>query len=236
MIRMTAERRVFSGFSTDETDAIAIPVEFFRDILPITGNLNELKLVLNVFWQFQQMETPFPYLSRAEILADRNFIEGLAGEDPNEALEEAAGMAVEHKLLLSAEHKDEVYYFLNDASGRAAHAAALRGEWAAAETAGLPAGHLREHTNIFRLYEENIGPLTPMVADMLKDAESSYPGAWIEEAMRIAVENNKRNWRYIEAILKRWQEEGKDERKNRKDAQKDRRAESGRDYSDLIKR
>ena len=27
--------------------------------------------------------------------------------------------------------------------------------------------------------------------------------------MQIAVENNKRSWRYIEAILKRWTTEGK---------------------------
>lgn len=236
MITNMPDHYTFSGFSTNDSDSIMVPVEFFREVLPIISDPNVLKLVLTMFWQFQRMETPFPYLTRTELLADDGFIASLQGNDPETILDEAVSKAVEYQILLFAQHESEAYYFLNDSNGRAAHAAAVRGEWAAVEAGGLPANYLRERTNIFRLYEENIAPLTPMVADMLKDAESIYPDVWIEEAMRIAVENNKRSWRYIEAILKRWQEEGKDERKNRKNAQKDRHEESGRDYSDLIKR
>jgi hypothetical protein len=48
-----------------------------------------------------------------------------------------------------------------------------------------------------------------MIADALKDSEKDYPAHWIEAAIREAVENNKRNWRYIQRILKRWETEGK---------------------------
>ena len=48
-----------------------------------------------------------------------------------------------------------------------------------------------------------------MISDILRDAEKTYPEDWIEEAMKIAVEGNKRSWRYVEAILKRWVSEGK---------------------------
>ena len=65
-------------------------------------------------------------------------------------------------------------------------------------------------TNTFAIYESNIGPLTPMIADSLQDAEKIYPADWIKDAIALAVENNKRNWRYCETILKRWQESGKD--------------------------
>ncbi len=64
---------------------------------------------------------------------------------------------------------------------------------------------------IFALYESNIGPLTPMIADALQDAEKTYPPDWIKDAIALAVENNKRNWRYCETILKRWQAGGKDD-------------------------
>lgn len=64
--------------------------------------------------------------------------------------------------------------------------------------------------NVFALYEENIGPLTPMLADTLDDAEKTYTLSWVVDAIALAVENNKRNWRYCEAILKRWQRDGKD--------------------------
>jgi DNA replication protein len=73
------------------------------------------------------------------------------------------------------------------------------------------------------LYEENIGALTPMIAEELKEAEDTYPAEWISDAFRIAVENNVRNWRYVSAILTRWKEKGRDERKNRRDTEKDRR-------------
>jgi DnaD/phage-associated family protein len=86
----------------------------------------------------------------------------------------------------------------------------------------LPVEPLPDLPNIFQLYEENIGPLTPMLADTLREAETAYPAAWIEEAMRIAVENNVRRWRYVEAILNSWKEEGRDEQ-DRRDTEKDRR-------------
>lgn len=69
--------------------------------------------------------------------------------------------------------------------------------------------------NIFALYEGNIGILTPLIADTLEVAEKDYPPAWIEDVIKLAVENNKRNWRYCEAILKRWKVEGKDDGKGK---------------------
>ncbi len=51
-----------------------------------------------------------------------------------------------------------------------------------------------ERPNVFKLYEENIGPLTPMIADALKDAENTFSPEWIAEAIELAVKNNKRSW------------------------------------------
>jgi DNA replication protein len=41
--------------------------------------------------------------------------------------------------------------------------------------------------------------------------ERNYPPDWIQEAFEIAVSNNKRALRYIQAVLKRWETDGKDE-------------------------
>lgn len=62
--------------------------------------------------------------------------------------------------------------------------------------------------NIFALYEQNIGVLTPLIADALKDAETTYPPDWISGAIAEAVASNKRNWKYVLAILARWQVDG----------------------------
>lgn len=66
------------------------------------------------------------------------------------------------------------------------------------------------HTSIFDLYEQNIGPLSPLIAEQLKEAQAQYPLEWLEAAFKEAVSHNKRSWRYISAILERWGREGKD--------------------------
>ena len=70
---------------------------------------------------------------------------------------------------------------------------------------GNPAGHpSADKPNIFSLYEDNIGSLAPILAEEMKEAEERYPWEWIREAFRIAAVENKRNWRYVAGILRRW--------------------------------
>lgn len=66
-----------------------------------------------------------------------------------------------------------------------------------------------ERPNIFILYEQNIGLLSPMIAEELRDAAEQYPEEWIAAAFREAVLQNKRKWSYIRAILRRWETEGR---------------------------
>jgi DnaD/phage-associated family protein len=75
--------------------------------------------------------------------------------------------------------------------------------------------------NIFTLYEQNIGMLTPMIAEELKEAEKLYPSDWIGGAFREAVRLNKRSWKYIARILERWAAEGKSDGKPGRDLEKE---------------
>jgi DnaD/phage-associated family protein len=140
-------------------------------------------------------------------------------------LEDALQRAVARGSLLKAElpgeNGSQAYYFLNSPRGRTAVDAIARGAWQPSGDPQQPIALDLERPNIYRLYEENIGPLTAMIAENLKDAEKTYPNDWIEEAVRIAVENNVRRWSYIQAILRSWQEEGRDEQ-NRGNTQEDR--------------
>jgi DNA replication protein len=84
------------------------------------------------------------------------------------------------------------------------------------------------------LYEQNIGPLTPLLAEELMDAERTYPASWLEDAFREAVELNKRSWRYVQRILERWAAEGKEhETSRRRDEQDWRRFLEG-DHADYV--
>ena len=101
----------------------------------------------------------------------------------------------------------------------------------AAVTHPLPAAVPEPTADIFTLYEQNIGAITPLIADDLKDAEQRYPAEWVRAAIRESVEANKRSWRYIASILRRWESEGPDYEKPERDPEREwlaRRYSSGK--------
>ena len=68
------------------------------------------------------------------------------------------------------------------------------------------------------LYEQNIGAITPLLADIIRNATIDYPQeSWYQPAFEIAIKNNVRKWEYIDAILDGWKRNyfgWKPERKN----------------------
>lgn len=219
----------FRGFTEGKVHLTPIPGQFFRDLLPEIDHLGELKVTVYVFWRLDRMESAFRYLRRADFIEDAGFIGGMGNnlQEAEAALDDALERCVERGTLLKAtlalEEGEEVLYFLNSPKGRAAEQAVSRGEWRPSGDPRAPLDLSLERPNIFQLYEEHIGPLTPMIAETLREAEDGYPAPWIEDAIRRSVENNVRRWSYVEAILRRWQEEGRHDRKDRRDTEKDRR-------------
>lgn len=74
---------------------------------------------------------------------------------------------------------------------------------------GRPARVASIRPGIFKLYEQNIGLVTPIIADRLVEALELYPEEWIADAIAAAVSYNRRNWRYIQRILETWATEGR---------------------------
>ena len=213
----------FKGFTDAETFT-PLPDSFFHQILKEIHDTAELKVTLYLIWRVDHMEGPFRALSKMDFSVKDL---GLSAEEIKTGLEKA----VQRGTLLKVQKGTAVYFLLNSPRGRAALQAFETGQWN--PKTGISAPPV-ERPNIFKLYEENIGPLTPLIADMLKDAEDVYPPEWIAEAIELAVTNNKRNWKYSEAILKRWKEEGRGEKQDRRDTEKDRRKYVEGKYSDFI--
>jgi DnaD/phage-associated family protein len=216
-----------------------IPVPFFVDLLPGIDHLGEMKVTLYALWFLDQLEGNFRFIQRVDFYADKRFMDGLSQIEAkaetllDESLEKAVQRGTLIRVTLTYTDHEETYYFLNSPRGRASAQALSKGEWQPPSITRQPVSLSLERPNIFRLYEEHIGPLTPMIADALREADKSYPAEWIEDAIRIAVENNVRRWRYVEAILRSWQEEGRDDQ-NRGDSQKDRRRYIEGKWSDFF--
>jgi len=196
----------FKGFNESES-LTALPDSLFDHLLPKIAALDELKVVLTALWRTEHMDGPV----RALRLVD--FVPTEMGMTPAEV---QAGLekAVQRGVLLSEQDRSGPIYFLNSPRGRAAASALASGAISRAASAMTTP---LNRPNVFTLYEENIGPLTPLIADALKDAEREVPEDWIADAIQLAVTNNKRSWAYCLAILKRWKDEGRAEKQNRRD-------------------
>jgi DNA replication protein len=224
----------FAGFPEGPVRMTPVPATFFTDLLPGIDHLGELKLTLYVLWRFSQQEGTHRYLALSDFKEDSELLATLkeANRSGEQVLSDALERTVARGTLLavrSAEEND-AWYFLNSPRGKAAAEGLARGEW---KPDGAPS-HARqvERPNIFTLYEQNIGMLTPMMAELLRDAEKEYPVGWIEEAVRIAVEHNARSWKYIAAVLERWKKEGRGEKKS--SAEEERRKYIEGEYADFI--
>jgi len=199
--------KTFGGFPADDAPGVLLPELLFTELLTEISDLAELKVILHVLWRLGRASGEVPFVRRADLEADRRLLAGL-GEQPYETLNAALAQVTERAVLLEAVDPSsggERILFANTPKGRAAVEALKRGRWPeelAAET----------RPNIFTLYEQNIGVLTPLIADELRDAEQTYPAEWIEEAIGEAAAANKRSWRYARAILERWSMQGRGDR------------------------
>jgi len=230
----------FTGFPSGKVKLTRIPAQFFTELLPEIDSLAEIKVTLYALWALDRQEGTIRYLSWKDFTGDRELLKGLGQDEKTglAALEEGLDAAVRRGSLLRFDpptgQAGERLFFTNSPRGRAALQALQKGEWSPGEEPHPAVTLELDRPNIYRLYEENIGPLTPMVADMLREAEQTYPVDWIEHAMRLAVQNNKRHWRYVEAILRRWKEGGRDET-DRRDTEKGRRKYVEGEFADFVK-
>jgi DNA replication protein len=225
----------FTGFPAGKLQYTPIPDVFFSQVLPTFDSLAEVKVTLHVLWRLYRKRGSPRTVSRAELLADADFMRGLGGE---EALAAGLNAAVQRgtllRLAVDAGRGPEEWYLANSQEGRRTAERIAAGELGVTPIPA-PAAPATEQPNIFVLYEQTVGLLSPIIADELREAEQTYPAAWIADAFRIAAEHNVRKWAYVRRILERWAAEGRDDGTDRRDptAERRRRYIEG-DYADLI--
>lgn len=201
--------KIFSGFPAGKVAVTPIPNLFFSELLTEIDDLSELKTTLHIFWLVANSKTP--YVRLGDLRADRTLTQSLSVSriKPEDGLRRALDAALARGTILRLASEDD-FFFVNNESGRRAFERMEKEELPQRSTMAERA-MVGERPNIFALYEQNIGLLTPMIAEELKDAEKEYPSDWIEEAFKIATENNVRKWSYLRAILERWRTEGRGE-------------------------
>ncbi len=237
--------KVFPGFPA-RAEVTPIPNLFFSAVMPKVDGIVELKTILHVFWLLSRRRGYPQFVTYGELLSDPILIGGIEGEAKakDEVLRRALGQAVQHGAMLhlsiDRDGQPEDAYFINSEAAREAINKIQQGEFpqlVLVPRKGKEA-EIKPLPNIFSLYEQNIGMLTPMIDGYLKEAEKLYPAEWIESAFKEAVGLNKRSWKYIARILERWAIEGKDDGKLGRDFKKedDREKYIRGKYGHMVKR
>jgi DnaD/phage-associated family protein len=127
-----------------------------------------------------------------------------------EAIERAVVNGRLLQLRSGPDGASNVMLLVSSADNRDRLARLLAGDGGDAGALGLSSvqGIELYRPNVYALYERWIGPLTPLTAEELRDAEQSFPRHWLELALREAAESGHHSWRYARSILARWEQEG----------------------------
>ena len=230
----------FTEFTTDTL--VGLPPELFTEVLPAIALPSELKVTLQVFYRLSRTRGAAPRrVSWDELLTDRALRRGLRSlsklrppeEMLAEGLEAAVGRATLLHVVVPEEGRAVNWYVVNTAANR------LWAEQAGRATRALdPQRSVSEDEppSLLTLYEQNIGLVTPMLLDELREAEDRYPRHWIDDAMREAVHANARSWRYIRKVLERWAANGRQSAPDRSGRPIDIEKYTNGQYGDLFKR
>lgn len=210
----------FDGFQDNTNDVIRIQESFFTELLPNIETLHQLKMVLYLFWHAEHQKDGIRSYRLEDLESDPSLVRMTGGI---ESLGQTLADLLKIGVLLEAKPNsaEKPVYFINSPQGREAIKAIQDGKWQEIKGKSKPIRLTTDRPNIYQLYEENIGAITPMISEILKEDEQAYPKTWIEEAIRIAMTRNVRNWKYIQAILKRWQTEGRGNGQYRRDDSQD---------------
>ena len=216
-----ATRTPFAGFPAGGR-ATTIPSVFFSQVLPCIEDDAELRVGLYVFYALGRRKGYPRFVTLNELRAESPLVATLGEDGVVERLGAGLALAVQRGTLLTLdiEHdgREERLFLLNTPGGRRAIEQLRDGRIDLGRV--LPPvqeAAMLDRANVYQLYEENIGPLSPIVAQELHEAEELYPLEWLEEALAEAALQNKRSWRYAAAILQRWATEGRRREKTGRD-------------------
>ena len=210
----------FVGFPAGGLEEVLIPARLLIDLLSGIDSLAETRLTLYCYQQIGRLSEQDAWLCVGELRSDpvlQSLMSGLSQlHTPQEVLDDALEKALVRNSLLGLElpgtdgEPSDKALFLNTEAGRR-----LRAEMDATGTAvrgdgSIPPNARLAESEPFRLYHQNFGLLTPVLADQLRSLIEDFPLSWVCEAMEIAIVRNKKALAYVKAILNRWEQEARE--------------------------
>ena len=198
-----------------------VPNPLLASLLEEIDSLDELKVVLRTIHGLHKQRKVPASISFSELYSDRTVAAMLSasGSELEGLVDSAIESASDRGILLvldGGSGQNSIYLNTEpvkralvrqgiDISNKSANASAKAAETWPDAVAALP------KQDAVTFYEQNIGAMTPIVADNLHAALEEHPEDEVRLAIRKAAEANARSWNYIAAILRRWATEGRPE-------------------------
>jgi DNA replication protein len=214
--------------SGESNRSILIPDWFLTRVAPRIREMSELQVML-AFFRRQSGDEQFSLpVAEIELVQDIALQDGLRLEGavlpPDDAIRRGIELAVARESLLrftvAEEDAEAVGWLLLATESNRIRLEQFRSGILSPPTrtgsSAVTGPVQRTRPGVFQLYEQNIGLVTPIIADRLVEALELYPESWIEDAIGAAVSYNRRNWRYIQRILETWATEGRSNETNQR--------------------
>ena len=205
----------FTGFPRT-VRYVPVPAPLMDSLLEQIDDFVELKCTLRAIALLHSKKGHPRFVTLEELQADRTLSRPLGKDRASSAnlIEKGMSKAVCRGTMAVASVNQkgiqtQVFAVNTEANREALSKISREGAYENTLPASQPWEEPMDTPNIFALYEQNVGLLSPIIADELREAEELYPSTWITEAIQEAVKRNVRNWRYIARILERWEHEGR---------------------------
>ena len=215
--------REFAGFASGEAVA-PLPASLLRDAAPRMTDAAELLVTLYAVEALSRVRKFPRCLALSDLRGARPLVEALSGicgeREVAESFADGLRAAAARGTLLHERAQTGPagnrawgeWIALNSAEGRRA-LTSLGGSPVVAESPS--SGPSPRAGNVGRLWREAFGTEAPgILRDEMIDAEARYPAEWLRDAFVEAAANEVRSWRYVRAILSRWEQEGHDDSPN----------------------
>ncbi|MEE8337948.1 MAG: DnaD domain protein [Dehalococcoidia bacterium] len=226
----------FAGFVTGGA-ATTLPAQLFVDVLPEIEDEAELRVTLYALYAIARRRGPLRAVSARELASEAPLARSFERLGGVEAVAPALAQAAARGTLLACPLDDgDTLYFVNNEGGRRNLTRVRSGALPVPGAAPRPTPLVDapRPARPAQVYEQEIGTLTPSVAEALAEAGARFPEQWIVDALREAAKSNARSWRYAAAILERWDTEGRSDASAERDS---RTAERGDDpYARVVRR
>ncbi|MCY4618124.1 MAG: DnaD domain protein [Chloroflexi bacterium] len=203
----------FDGF-TSGAPVTPLPRTLLRDLVPAMSDPAELIVTLYAVEAIARQRRYPRRVSLSDLRESRSLIEALASfcrdREVEDAFRQGLDAASERGSLLRARSVQDggwvEWIALNDADGQRAMASASM-------PPATRSAYGREPVNSSapEIWQSAFGTaMPPILSEEVKAAESRYGSDWMRDAFAESAANGVRNWRYVQAILERWETEGRD--------------------------